>query len=626
VICSAAVYLDRIRFLTFYLVLGDFMRLLLVEDDELLAQKLASTLTSRNYVVDVARDGEEGWHYSQSVIYDLIVLDVSLPKRDGISLCQNLRDKNYQGAILLLTARSDNSEKVRGLDAGADDYVIKPCTIDELCARIRALLRRRDALVQPILTWGQLKLDPSNREVVYHDLPLNLSAKEYSLLELLIRHPRRIFSSGAILEHLWSFDDLPGEETVRAHVKRLRKKLKAVSDQELIETVYGMGYRLANITPQKPASAQDIRATVASAWDTLKAPIEERLNVLKTFINYSSEDNRQAAESAAHKLAGSLGMFGFERGSILGREIENCLQEWHKNTDLALLNHLIQELEQELQSSPKQQVSQQKISVDYSEPINILVIDDDLSLGERLQVFGKSRQMKFITAVDIDSTHFQLASQSIHVIILDLALSNGLDEGFSLLEELSLSYPQIPLLVLTVNDGFQERLEVARRGAKSFFSKSIPPDRILAKIEEIVYRKNTSEPKILSVDDDHLILASLQRELTPWGLQITTLSEPNQFWQTLNQVKPDLLLLDVELPNVSGIELCRVVRQDYAWDDLPILFLTSRQDGETIEQIFSAGADDYISKPFSSPELIARIFNRLERHRLLKNLQACQLP
>jgi DNA-binding response OmpR family regulator len=600
------------------------MRLLLVEDDKLLAQKLAATLTERSYVVDVARDGEEGWHYSQSVIYDLILLDVSLPKRDGISLCRNLRDQNYQGAILLLTARSDNSEKVRGLDAGADDYVIKPCTIEELCARIRALLRRRDALVQPILTWGELKLDPSNREVIYQNQPLTLSAKEYSLLELLIRHPRRIFSSSAILEHLWSFDDLPGEETVRAHVKRLRKKLKAVSEQEVIETVYGMGYRLANQENQNLANAEAIRSTIANAWDTLKAPIEERLNILKNFINNSSEDNRQAAQSAAHKLAGSLGMFGFERGSVLGREIEMLLQEWHQNADFFLLTHLVQELEQELQSAPTQKINNQKISLPPSSTIRILVIDDDLSLGEQLQTLASSAQMEFIKVVDFEAARPQIDNQSIDVIILDLALANGVDEGLELLEQLSLYYPQIPVLVLTVHDGFQKRLEVARRGGKSFFSKSISNEHILAKIREIVYRKTASEPKILCVDDDPLILVSLEQELTPWGLQITTLKDPNQFWQTLQEVKPDLLLLDVELPDVSGIELCQVVRQDYFWDDLPILFLTSRQDSETIRRIFNAGADDYIFKPFSPPELIARIFNRLERHHLLKNLRACQ--
>jgi DNA-binding response OmpR family regulator len=601
------------------------MRLLLVEDDELLAQKLAATLTERNYVVDVARDGEEGWHYSQSVIYDLILLDVSLPKRDGISLCRNLRDQNYRGAILLLTARNDNSEKVRGLDAGADDYVIKPCTIEELCARIRALLRRRDALAQPILTWGELKFDPSNREVIYQNQPLILSAKEYSLLELLIRHPRRIFSSGAILEHLWSFDDLPGEETVRAHVKRLRKKLKAVSEQEVIETVYGMGYRLANLEAKNRPSAAAIRSTVANAWDTFKAPIEERLNLLKSFLNNSSEENRQAAQSAAHKLAGSLGMFGFERGSALGKEIEISLQEWPNNSDFFLLNHLVQQLEQELQSSPTQKIGKQHLSSPQSASIRILVIDDDISLGERLQALDQSQKMEFILVTNFDAARSQLDSQSLDVIILDLALSNGLDEGFNLLEELSLYYSQIPVLVLTVHDGFQERLQVARRGGRSFFSKASSSDLILSKIKEIVYHKTAAEPKILSVDDDPMILASLEQELTPWGLQLTTLSDPNQFWQTLNEVKPDLLLLDVELPDISGIELCQVVRQDYAWDDLPILFLTSRRDGKTIERIFSAGADDYISKPFSPPELIARIFNRLERHHLLKSLQACKL-
>ncbi|MBE9110929.1 response regulator transcription factor, partial [Nodosilinea sp. LEGE 07298] len=220
------------------------MRILLVDDDELLTQQLADFLVSQHYAVDVVLDGEAGWDYAQAADYDLIVLDINLPKLDGIRLCQKLRQARYGNPILLLTAQGDSSDKVVGLDAGADDYLVKPCTLNELSARIRALLRRPSTLKNPVLRSGDLCIDPSTCEVTYQGKLLSLSPKEYSLLELFLRRPQQVFSSTSILEHLWSFDDTPAEETVRTHIKRLRHKLKAVGAGTVIDTVYGMGYRL----------------------------------------------------------------------------------------------------------------------------------------------------------------------------------------------------------------------------------------------------------------------------------------------------------------------------------------------------------------------------------------------
>jgi DNA-binding response OmpR family regulator len=221
------------------------MRILLVEDDEILAELLRDKLVAQQYVVDVAHDGEEAWGLITSLNYDLIVLDIVLPKLNGITLCRRLRAKGSQSLVLLLTAKETLNDKIMGLDAGADDYLVKPMPMPELVARIKALLRRRMATVSPVLEWGVLRLNVDSRKVSYGDRPLALTAKEYALLELFLRNPQQIFSQGAILSQLWSFEvDPPGEETVRAHVKRLRQKLKTVGAEELVETVYGMGYRL----------------------------------------------------------------------------------------------------------------------------------------------------------------------------------------------------------------------------------------------------------------------------------------------------------------------------------------------------------------------------------------------
>ena len=221
------------------------MRILLVEDDERIAQALAETLIDRNYIVDIATDGEAGWDFVQAFAYDLILLDVMLPKLDGIGLCHRLRRASYQMPVLMLTARDTSNDKVMGLDAGADDYVVKPFDLPELAARIRALLRRGNSSTPPILEWENLCLDPSTCHVTYSGQALHLTPKEYGLLELFLRNSSRILSRSSILEHLWSYDDPPGEETIKVHLKDLRKKLKAAgAPADLIQTIYGLGYRL----------------------------------------------------------------------------------------------------------------------------------------------------------------------------------------------------------------------------------------------------------------------------------------------------------------------------------------------------------------------------------------------
>lgn len=221
------------------------MRILIVEDDERISESLAEAFTDQHYVVDVATDGQAAWDFVGTLNYELILLDVMLPKLDGISLCRQIRSHGYRMPILMLTARDTTADQVTGLDAGADDYVVKPYKLQELMARIRALLRRGSSLLPPVLEWGSLRLDPNSCDVTYKKQPVQTTPKEYRLLELFLRRGCRVFSRSAILENLWSFEEPPGEDTVKAHIKRLRQKLKvAGAPDDFIETVYGLGYRL----------------------------------------------------------------------------------------------------------------------------------------------------------------------------------------------------------------------------------------------------------------------------------------------------------------------------------------------------------------------------------------------
>jgi DNA-binding response OmpR family regulator len=224
------------------------MRILLVEDDDRIAMPLAEDLRHQNHAVDIADDGMEGWECAQAVPYDLILLDLMLPRLNGIELCKRLRSAGSKAFILMLTARDATSDKIIGLDAGADDYVVKPFEMEELAARIRALSRRTHDLHQPILTHGRLQLDPGTCTVTYAGKPVSLTAKEYMILELFLRNPTQLLSRTALLDKLWEFDQMSGEQTVKTHITNLRRKLKEVgSPNNLIETVYGLGYRLHSL-------------------------------------------------------------------------------------------------------------------------------------------------------------------------------------------------------------------------------------------------------------------------------------------------------------------------------------------------------------------------------------------
>ncbi|WP_206602866.1 response regulator transcription factor [Leptolyngbya ohadii] len=220
------------------------MRILLVEDDPVLADLLTQSLTQHRYAVDWVEDGALGLEYAQDAQYDLILTDVGLPRLDGITLCQRLRDIRCGTPVLMMTAKDASNDRIRGLDAGADDYLTKPINLEELLARVRALLRRGTGERSPLLELHDLKLDPIACTVTYANKPLHLTPKEYGLLELLLRYPARVFSLGNIIEHLWTFDDPPLEESVKSHIKGLRQKLKTAGAANWVENVYGLGYRL----------------------------------------------------------------------------------------------------------------------------------------------------------------------------------------------------------------------------------------------------------------------------------------------------------------------------------------------------------------------------------------------
>lgn len=223
------------------------MRILLVEDDDRIADPLAEDLRHQSNAVDIAYDGLAGWEFAQAESYDVILLDWMLPKLDGIQLCQRLRQSGCQAYILLLTAKDATGDKVIGLDTGADDYLVKPFEVDELTARLRALSRRQPTYQSVVLKHREVELNPSSHSATCAGVELELTSKEYMLLEYFLLHPTQVIARIALLDRLWEFDRISGEQTIKTHLTNLRRKLKqAGCDRDMIETVYGVGYRLKN--------------------------------------------------------------------------------------------------------------------------------------------------------------------------------------------------------------------------------------------------------------------------------------------------------------------------------------------------------------------------------------------
>jgi DNA-binding response OmpR family regulator len=220
------------------------MRILLVEDEPELSLVLQQGLERQGFAVDRATDGEQGLAFAQSVDYDAIILDRMLPRLDGLSVCRQLRQKGSAVGILMLTAKDAVEDRVDGLNAGADDYLVKPFDFKELLARVRALTRRHAPQKTNVLAAKDLTVNLDTGEVARAGRPLHLSRKEYMLLVFMLRHAGQLLTYERLLEHLWDLEGTPNVEVVRAHMKNLRKKIDEEAGSKLIRTVHGMGYRL----------------------------------------------------------------------------------------------------------------------------------------------------------------------------------------------------------------------------------------------------------------------------------------------------------------------------------------------------------------------------------------------
>lgn len=526
-----------------------------------IAEMLACMLSSKNYVVEVANDGEAAWELIVVYEYDLLLIDITPPHLDGISLCRRVREHGYQMQIMLVAGRGSSHDQAIGLDAGADAYMTKPPDPEELIARIRALLRRGGTAFDSVMKWGNLRLDPATREVTYAQQPLFLSPKEFAILEFFVRNGRRVFTYSTILDRLWAYEETPNVDAVRTHIKGLRQKLRrAGAPTDAIETVYGLGYRL------KPL------ASVANSIDPHRPapqPIQQQI------LNALSE--QQELDRAANDLT-----------------IEQSDRQEPLFTD--------------------------------ERPL-LLIIDPDRQLAEQLMNEAVNWGFRSAISTTLAAAELKIEQDEPTVVLLDPNITHPTTDSLKLLAKLTHQTPAVPVLVFTSHDSppeklrqrLTDRLEIAQLGGHSFLSKPLPLAQVLKAVAQAAQQAEATKQRVMVVDEDPQILATLKGLLEPWGLSVTTLNEAQQFWETLESCSPDLLILEMNMSILSGDDLCQIVRNDSRWGSLPIIFLTTHPSIETIDRVYSVGADDFVSKPIAGSELVSRVINRLERIELLRN-------
>ncbi|MGB3295270.1 MAG: response regulator [Phormidesmis sp.] len=651
------------------------MKFLLVEDDQMLADAIEQLLSEHHYVMDLATDGIMGQEMAEAFSYDLILLDWMLPQLDGMQLCKRLRNKGNDTPIILMTAREASTDKVAGLDAGADDYLVKPFEFEELLARIRALLRRAEGLTSPILQWGELRLDPRSSEVTCHDLPIAITPKEYALLELFLRNPNRIFSLDTLLDKVWPFEDSPTVGSVRTHIKGLRQKLKKAGLPDMIATVYGLGYRLK---PPESDSESEVEASqvtstdsvstettgegplnMASLWQSVSAGYVQRVVNLATTLRVLQPGPVDSATQAqilteAHALAGSLGSFGFSEATAHCRQIESILSDLVSLSaqQVSQLKTLAMRLQQVLESFPEaapetplDSQADRRLETQLSDQAappsapDFTLLSDELPLGQlysvlvvkghencdlgwlrSLSALGPRNQMQVSIAENTAEAKQMIAQQQPGIVVFDLdgaiELPDSDSTEFRWLAEFRSSQPSVPVLILTAAASFENRVRVARMGVSGLLQAPVSPTEVLEVAVQILQKGAPPAGKLLMVDDDPAILTLLQVLLQPWGFRLELLSDPQHFWRVLEQFEPDLVVLDAKMPQISGFEICQVLRSAPRWHDLPVVFMSGYTDADTIQQVFAVGADDYIRKPIVAPELVARVLGWLERGRI----------
>lgn len=371
-----------------------------------------------------------------------------------------------------------------------------------------------------------------------------------------------------------------------------------------------LGIRMRPQPPRVPAARSQTLSALAGLWLKFRASNLARVHSLEMAAEVLQHGEleanaRRQVEREMHKLVGSAGTFGFQEASLLAREAESLLA--HASVLSGEQRLRLLELAQRIRFQLEGTAPPGPEAASKTQPgKSILVVSDDPEMAKSLPGFTLTR------ATSNEEARTLVRDQLPGALLLD-ACSGDLATRVQLLKELSWEFPQLPMLVLTGEQGLHARLALTEMGSVEVLCRPFTPQQISEELRILLERRGQLGVRVLAVDDDPSILEAVKGTLEPMGLAVETLSDPTLFWEALELSSPDLILLDVDMPYLSGLDLCRVLRTDPRWSDRPVLFLTAYFDTSTVQRIYQAGADDYIQKPVVDSELVTRISNRLAR-------------
>lgn len=398
-----------------------------------------------------------------------------------------------------------------------------------------------------------------------------------------------------------------------------------VEREELLrETAILAGVELLPAVRENQGSSKSVMA-LAAVWarfrDATLARVETLEDTALALLEGSfDEDARAVAEREAHKLAGSAGTFGFPNASRIARDLERRFSTpGLLQGDAVSLSESIVALRKELEGTPQFELSA-AAEVEQDLKATVLILGGDPAFMIRAQMEAEARSMHVLTADTAEKARELALQQRIHAAMIFTGDMENSHEFLEVIEFLASQTPSVPAIVVGQTGSFQARIEAVRRGAHQYLEQGVSPSSAIQTLHGLTKPSSVGGRRVLAVDDDPQILSAITALLEPAGMKISTVGDPLQFWGVLEEVNPDLVILDLDMPHVSGFEICRIIRQSPRWSSLPVLILTGRTDAASIQRSFSAGADDYIGKPIIGPELLMRIRNRLERVRLHREL------
>lgn len=376
------------------------------------------------------------------------------------------------------------------------------------------------------------------------------------------------------------------------------------------------------MTSPGPDADDELQQGAAELWARARVRALAAVTLIEEAVVALGEDgldpsDRRDAERAAHRLAGSAGTFGFPRASQAARELERILGGTGRvpAEQLASATQEVAALRAALEGQPAPTALEELTGTPeelHAKPSLLMAVGD----GAYADQLANAARLRGFHVVAADMAGQPPTDQDWVAAVVDLDLPE--DGGLGLITRLSSASPPVPTVALTTRATFEDRLEAARHGARGLLSSAAPPEEVLDAVAGLLTRARRVDTTVLVVDDDRLVLDAVAAVLGSGGLRTVGLEDPREFWSTLEDLQPDLVILDLDMPEISGEELCRVVRNDPHWAGLPILFLTAHNSAEAVQGLFAAGADDFVAKPFAGPELLARVGNRLERDRLLR--------